>query len=387
MPTDDGNSTQNITQQIYERNRELLQERRRAEELLYNVSEGVFAVDKSFNITIFNHALEEMLGLNEGSALTKKMDEIVRIETEKGAVVDLKQHCFLPPEQEKVISDVVLKTGIKDYFVNVRFSVIKSETNPQDWECLVTISDITKEIMLDKAKDDFLSLASHELKTPMTIIKSYLWMLQNNQIGSLNEQQDTYVDRAVHSTDQMIAMINDMLNISRMEQGKLTFNMQPGKIIPSIQDALTGFDLKAKEKNIYLKTDLTQVPQDQDAYYDEGKLKECVVNLLGNAIKFTKEGGVTLKVEDIGTYLKISVIDTGVGISQEEANKLFKKFGKGETSYSKIVESGGTGLGLYIIKIYIEAMGGQVGYTSAGDFKGSNFWITVPKHTLIHATS
>jgi signal transduction histidine kinase len=126
------------------------------------------------------------------------------------------------------------------------------------------------------------------------------------------------------------------------------------------------------------------VPQDQDAYYDEGKLKECVVNLVGNAVKFTKEGGVTIKVEDTGSHLKISVIDTGVGISDAEASKLFQKFGKGETSYSKIAESGGTGLGLYIVKIYAEAMGGQAGYTSGGDFKGSNFWITIPKYTQIH---
>ena len=384
MPTDDANATSTITEQIYKRNRELLQERRRAEELLYNVSEGVFAVDKDFKITIFNNTMGSMLSIPEGVAIGQSMDDIITIQTDKGTKIDIKQHCFLLPLKSPVLSEVVLKGSPKDFFVNVKFSVIQSETDEEDTECLITISDITKEILLDKAKDDFLTLASHELKTPMTIIKSYLWMLQNDQVGKLNGEQRNYVDRTYHSAETMIAMINDMLNVSRMEQGKLTFNLKPGKIITSLEEALEGLDLKAKEKNIFLKVDISKVPLDLDAYYDDGRLKECVINLVGNAIKFTKEGGVTVSVDGSETHVKISVTDTGVGISESDVPKLFQKFGKGEGSYAKSEGTGGTGLGLYIVKIYIQAMGGQVGYSSAGDFKGSVFWITVPKHTQIH---
>jgi two-component system, OmpR family, sensor histidine kinase VicK len=377
-------STQTITEEIYKRNRELLHERRRAEQLLFNVSEGVFAVDKDFKITIFNDTISEMLNIPGGVANGKSMDEVIKVETEKGAPVDLKQYCFLPPEKMPVLHDVVLKAAPKDFFVNVKFSPIQSETNADESECLITISDITKEVMLDKAKDDFLSLASHELRTPMTIIKGYLWMLQNNQVGELNAEQRNYIEIAFRSTETMIAMISDMLNISRMEQGKLTFNLKPGKIVTTIQDALTGFEINAKEKNIYFKVDLTQVPLDLDAYYDDGKLKECIINLVGNAIKFTKEGGVTVSAEQTDTHVKISMIDTGAGISDDEKPKLFQKFGKGDSSYTRIAETGGTGLGLFIVKLYIEAMGGQVGYISEGEFKGSTFWITVPTSTQIH---
>src|SRR3972149_1643302 len=231
MPTDTYSDDQSIAQQIYQRNRELLQERRRAEDLLFNVSEGVFAVDKEFKITIFNNRLNMMLGLPEGTALGKDVDDVIILETEKGVPVDIKQYCFLPPQKMPILTDLVLKSPVNDFFVKVMFSYIKSEKDEEDSECLVTISDITKEILLDKTKDDFLSLASHELRTPLTIIKSYLWMLLNDQKCPLGDQQKTYAERTAASTETMIAMVNDLLNISRLEQGKLNFNLKAGKII------------------------------------------------------------------------------------------------------------------------------------------------------------
>lgn len=384
MPEDLNAAQQSITQEIYKRNRELLRERRRAEELLYNVSEGVFAVDKDYIITIFNNALENMLNIPEGNAIGKNMDQVIKVETERGDVIDLKQYCFVPPQKMPILYNVVLKGGGKNFYLNVRFSVIESESDPNQSECLITLSDITKEVMLDKAKDDFLSLASHELKTPLTIIKGYLWMLQSKMVGELTGEQLRYVDVAFMSTEQMINMVNDMLNISRMEQGRLSFDIKPGKIIKAIKDSISPFDLEIKEKNIYLKLELNGCDDNTDAYYDEGKFKECIVNLVGNAVKFTKTGGVTVKVDQDKNQLKISVIDTGVGISDDEKSKLFSKFGKGETSYTKIAKTGGTGLGLYIVKIFIEAMGGKVGYESGGDFKGTIFWITIPNHTVLY---
>jgi signal transduction histidine kinase len=384
MPTDLTASQQAITQEIYKRNRELLKERRHAEDLLYNVSEGVFAVDKDFNITIFDNALEEMLGIPPGLALGKNIDQVIKVQTEKGESINLKQYCFIPAQKMPILYSLVLKGVNKDFFVNIKFSVIESETNPDESECLITLTDITKEIMLDKAKDDFLSLASHELKNPLTIIKGYLWMVLSKMVGELNAEQKDYVDVAYTSTEQMISMVNDMLNISRMEQGRISFNMQPGKIIKVIRDSISPFDLQVKDKKIYLNLELVGCDDSLDSYYDEGKFKECIINLVGNAIKFTKEGGVTVRVENGEPNIKISVIDTGVGISDEEIPKLFSKFGKGESSYKKTAQTGGTGLGLFIVKMFIEAMGGTIGYSSPGDYKGSIFWITIPKHTVLH---
>src|SRR3989339_816057 len=162
--------------------------------------------------------------------------------------------------------------------------------------------------ILDKTKDDFMSVASHELRTPMTIIKSYLWMLRNGKAGDLNPKQQEYLLKTANSTERMINLINDMLNISRIEQGS-----------------------------------------------------------------------ITVSTEEEGNFVKVKVTDTGAGLSTEDQQRLFKKFGRLDNSYQTVAESGGTGLGLFIVKTYIEKMGGEVGVYSAGTNKGSTFWITISK--------
>lgn len=376
--------SQNIAQEIYKRNRELLKERRHAEKFLYNVSEGVFAVDKEFRISIFNNALEDMLGIPSDIALGKPFDELIKIETHHGEQVDLRPYCFVYSQNQPIVYDLQLKGFHKTFFVNAKFSLIEDENNKEQDECLITLTDVTNEVLLDRAKDDFLSLASHEMKTPLTIIKGYLWMLQSNMAGPLNEEQAHYVDIAAQSTERMISMTNDMLNISRMEQGKLTFNFSTGKIFEAVKKIKETYDLIVKEQNIYLNVELVDCDENIEAYYDSDKLEECLINLIGNAIKFTKEGGVTVKVINESEKIRISIIDTGVGISKDEESKLFSKFGKIESSYTKVDKVGGTGLGLYIVKMFIEAMGGEIGYKSNGDFMGSEFWFTVPKGMQIY---
>src|SRR3989339_201595 len=204
--------------------------------------------------------------------------------------------------------------------------------------------------ILDKTKDDFMSVASHELRTPMTIIKSYLWMLRNGKAGDLNPKQQEYLLKTANSTERMINLINDMLNISRIEQGRMKFTVKRIDICKRVM-----------------------------VYTDEDKIKESIINLLGNALKFTKQGGITVSTEEEGNFVKVKVTDTGAGLSTEDQQRLFKKFGRLDNSYQTVAESGGTGLGLFIVKTYIEKMGGEVGVYSAGTNKGSTFWITISK--------
>jgi signal transduction histidine kinase len=203
----------------------------------------------------------------------------------------------------------------------------------------------------------------------MTIIKSYLWMLQNKKAGELNDKQMDYLLKAVNNTELMIKLINDILNISRMDQGKLSFNIKKLRL----------FDLIVMEKGIELK--IEDFDNDMEVYTDETKFKEILTNLLGNSVKFTKQGGIGISVEDLGDggFAKLKIVDTGAGISETDLPKLFLKFGRLDNSYTTVAESGGSGLGLHIVKMYVEAMGGEVGAYSAGILKGSTFWFTVPK--------
>ena len=205
---------------------------------------------------------------------------------------------------------------------------------------------------LDQIKDEFISITSHELKTPMSIIKSYLWMLDSERNGELNEKQKYYISRAKNATERMINLITDMLNISRLQSGKLQFNIKKANIKKIIDDTVEEFEFKLKKKNLKLIMDIEE-PIDT-IYTDPSKLREIMTNLISNATKYTDEGTITIKVKQIdNNFIKVLVVDTGRGISEEESRMLFHKFQRLDNSYTTIAQAGGTGLGLYIIKLYI----------------------------------
>ncbi len=381
QPNPDKKVINNVTnnasfaEEIYKKNLELLESRRRAEQLLYGLAEAVFAVDESHNITLFNNSLEKILNKKLDEVLNLPVNQVIMLTRENGEPVDVKELCFVEVEEKKKVDGLILKGATSDYYVNVRSSIINPLQGQQ--ECLVTMVDVTKEKQLEKAKDDFISITSHELRTPMTIIKSYLWMLGAGKGGNLTQKQMEYVNKAAHGTERMLALINDMLSISRMEQGRMEIRIEKLPLKDSIQDTLEDFEIKCKEKSVECKVDIPQdLPQ---VFADNGKLNEIVINLMGNALKFTTQGSVTISAETLpDEKVRISVQDTGKGIQQEDMKRLFHKFGRLNYSYQTVAESGGTGLGLYIVKLYVEHMGGEVGVSSKGENQGTTFWFTLP---------
>ena len=235
--------------------------------------------------------------------------------------------------------------------------------------------------VLNKMKDEFLSVASHELRTPMTIVKSYLWMLEKNKAGNMNNRQKEYLEKATTGTQRMIDLINDMLDISKFEQKKIKFEYAQTEMCQLLSEVLASFDVIADEKGIKLK--FAKECSDMFVDVDENKMRHVLVNLIENSVKFTKEGGVTVGIDDKDDHIKIWIKDTGSGIAKEDLSKLFHKFGRIDNSYTIASESGGTGLGLYIVKLYVEGMGGKVGAFSEGPNKGSMFWITLPKTRIL----
>lgn len=230
---------------------------------------------------------------------------------------------------------------------------------------------------VDKAKDEFISITSHELKTPMTIIKSYAWMLQSEKAGKLNEKQKGYLDRAIKGTDRMIDLINDMLNISRVQQGRLELRCTIFDVRPIMNEIIEEYLPKIKEKgldiNVSFAEDLNTI------YSDESKFSEIFLNLLSNAKKYTDEGSISVSAFNVNeNFIRIEVKDTGRGISKEEMEVLFNKFQRLDNTYQTFAKEGGTGLGLYIIKLYVNALGAKNGVTSEGLGAGSTFWVEFP---------
>lgn len=237
---------------------------------------------------------------------------------------------------------------------------------------LKTANERLKEV--DKLKDEFVSIASHELRTPMTAIKSYLWMALAGKGGDLTEKQKYYLDRAYNSTDRLIKLVNDMLNISRIESGRMSFTMKEVDLISLVETVVGEVRPRADELSVTVEIDRpsTTIPH---VLADEDKIDEVLINLIGNSLKFTNPGGkITISFVPSDAFVTVSVHDTGAGIEPEDMPKLFSKFGLLPGSYiNNRNVSLGTGLGLYICKNIIDIHGGEIKAESPGRNQGSTF--------------
>ncbi|MDD2487058.1 MAG: PAS domain S-box protein [Candidatus Gracilibacteria bacterium] len=227
---------------------------------------------------------------------------------------------------------------------------------------------------LDKKKDEFLNIASHELRTPMTSIKGYISMILDGDAGEINEEVRQYLEQVYMSSGRLLSLINDMLDISKIEGGKQEFQYEKSEIRKLLNEVC--FELNQlfinKKQELKLNIDFS------DFYYntDINKFKQVIVNILGNANKFTPEGGtVTIGSSVSENELIITISDNGIGIDKEHLESIFEKFGQVKNSLTRDIT--GTGLGLPIAKAIIEKMGGNISIRSEVGV-GSDFTVRLP---------
>jgi len=229
---------------------------------------------------------------------------------------------------------------------------------------------------LDEMKDELISIASHELNTPMSAIKSYVYMALHKEKNRNSDKAGEYLQIAYDASERMIRLINDMLSVSRMDSGRLIMNMQPVDLTQLISKVLLDLEVTANEKGVEFEFDaLSQLPL---ALMDKDRINEVLFNLVGNAIKFSfPQGKVKILTKEAGKMIQVFVIDQGPGIPKRDIPRLFKKFSRLQHSFATMAEAqGGTGLGLYISKGIVELHGGKIGVKSSKG-KGSKFFFTL----------
>ena len=268
------------------------------------------------------------------------------------------------------------KNKIKDFEKNLLINFTDSVSLAIDKVNLYKkLKNVNKELKsLDKLKDEFLNVAAHELRAPLTAVKGYLSMILDGDAGKVNKKVEDFLNGALVGTEREIRLVNDMLDVSRIEERRLVYNRGEVELSSVLNFAYEEFKTQAKEKKLDFKIYIEKKINDL-VYVDKDRIYEVVSNLISNAIKYTDKGLVKISLfNPDDKSVRFEVADTGYGITQKEQEKLFSKFYRCESSSGKIL---GTGLGLYIVRLLIEEFKGKLGVESKLG-KGSTFWFELP---------
>jgi signal transduction histidine kinase len=227
---------------------------------------------------------------------------------------------------------------------------------------------------LDQAKDEFISMASHQLRTPLTTIKGYLSMMQEGDAGKLTPAQEEFVGYAFGSSERMVNLISDLLNVSRLSAGRFLIQTKPTDMVAMIRDEVRQLETHASAKHIKL---IFEPPPHSlpPAEIDDNKTRQVVMNFIDNAIYYTQAGEVRVMLEQSGDKVRLEVHDTGIGVPEKARKKLFSKFFRADNA--QVVRPDGTGLGLYLAKRVVEDQGGTILFNSV-EGKGSMFGFELP---------
>lgn len=350
------------------------------EAILRGIGEGVCAINENGIIILFNESAASMTGVPAKEALGKPYRDVMRLHPENPE--DTRLH----GTHTDPFIDEALK-GNKATFANQQLDVRSGGTLPiagsaapvftqggQVTGVVIVFRDTTREREIEKLKDEFVSMASHELRTPMTGIKGFIQLVLGR--GNLDPKSKELMVLALSTTDRLISLVNDMLDVSRIEGKRLQMNPEKINMQTLTEDAVKSLSILAVNKHLSVN------PWDESGepvvFADRARVSQVLFNLMGNALKFTPEGGsITVSFRKNGDKFATSITDTGMGIKKQDMPKLFSKFGKIVAALPGAASIPGTGLGLYICKKIIELSGGTISATSE-EGKGSTFTFTLP---------
>ncbi len=353
----------------------LKDEKTQDEAVLASIGDGVFVLDIEERVILFNSAMEKISGFPAKEILGKKYTDKIKFISEKNGIIDNK---FIIDSLRaglltQMSSDVVLvrKDGT-EVAVSGSASPIKDK-NGKIFGCVIIVRDSTKEREINKLKSEFVSVASHQLRTPLTGIK---WFTEFLLKGGLDAKSKDYVQQIYISNERMLRLVDDLLNVSHIETGnKFEIVLKDADLILIIKDVIKECALLAKPKYISLVYSEKSL-QKLILAIDELKLRQVFQNLISNAIKYSKENTkIMVECQIKNNEVIFSVRDKGIGIPEHQQGQVFSKFFRAENVFT--MHTDGTGLGLYIAKAIVDAHGGKIWFKSEEN-KGTVFFISLP---------
>jgi PAS domain S-box-containing protein len=358
------------------RTEEMEEKRAKDVALLGCLGEGIVVTDRNGKVEMINKQAEIMVGWKNEEVVGKKWFEVAPLEDEKGNMIPA----------EKRATQKVLVTGkpvasSSNYYVRrdgSRFSVGTTAApvvvNGKTVGVIAVFRDITREREIDRAKTEFVSLASHQLRTPLSAIKWYTEMLQSGDAGNLNPEQMDFVHCLYQSNERMIELVNSLLNISRIESGRIKIDPVPTDLGELVGQVIKELHPKIEEKKINLVVSVH--PELPKIKIDPKLVRQVYLNLLTNAIKYTPVNGeISVFISRKDKEIVSQVTDNGCGIPKSDFGRMFERFFRAENAQR--TDADGTGLGLYLVKAIIDSSKGKIWFASEEN-KGATFWFSLP---------
>jgi PAS domain S-box-containing protein len=342
----------------------------KSQAILEGVADGVMVADAQGQVILFNAAAERILGLQREEAMGRSTSEMLGLYG--GQAQDWMEAISKWQGVQELEEYLAARLEIGGRIVSVHLAPVL-----MGQEFLGTVSvfrDVTAEVEAERAKSEFVSTVSHELRTPMTSIKGYADLLLMGAVGSLSDDQQRFLTIIKSNTDRLTLLVNDLLDISRIESGRLVLTPRVVRIDDLITQVVTALAARAAERALNLHTDLPQVLP--EIFVDPDRVIQVLTNLVGNACRYTPSGGeIVVLARAKGDEIRVSVRDTGIGISEDDQKRLFSRFFRSDDPV--VQDAPGTGLGLSITKSLVEMHGGQIWVESTLG-EGSTFTFTLP---------
>jgi PAS domain S-box-containing protein len=357
------------------------EESSKREAILASIADGVVFNDRRGKVVLVNRAAEQILAVRAEELIERDLRDLFALFTTgaKEEILLAMRTVLSDPKTQISAEDTQTVLQIDNLIINAHFAPVITEQ--EEFLGIVTVlRDITKEAEADRAKSEFVSTVSHELRTPMTAIKGYTDLLYGGMVGEVNQEQKRFLNIVRSNADRLTALISDLLDISRIETGRVRFEPEPvqlGDVVKTVIDALTpNVEKKGHRLSYQIEAGMP------DIMGDPSRLNQVFTNLVGNAINYTPEGGtVTVNVYSVQNAVRVDVVDSGIGIHSKDLSRIFERFYRAE--HPLVQESRGSGLGLPIVKMFVEMHGGRVWAESEPE-KGSTFTVLLPKPTSQH---
>ncbi len=348
------------------------------------IDDGVLAISKDGNIELINPSAQQIIGWDQGDALGLNWKSVLKLVTSDGKdVEDLENPIAqsLSKNQPTHNDKLFLLTSSEK---RILVSIVSSPVGTDGEGIIVVFRDITKEKAEEREQAEFISTASHEMRTPVASIEGYLGLALNPATAHIDEKARDFITKAHESAQHLGRLFQDLLDISKVEDGRMKNNPKVINVNEFLKDIFDGLATKASEKqlNYIFMPDIIDEGKEkslQPIFYaniDPDHFREVVSNLIENAIKYTPSGEVIVNITGDDKQISVSVKDSGIGIPAEDIPHLFQKFYRVDNSDTR--EIGGTGLGLYLSRRLAEAMSGNLRVESKYK-EGSTFYLEIPR--------